>query len=111
MKKIISDIPPTIIETPNGRWAVSGSIWIAIGPSVTLDQVRAMWEIPKREIPPKVIVPKNNVIEIQSARTGEIYTLTHNGKEWLCTCMGFGFRHQCKHVKEQMAKEAALRKK
>ena len=31
---------------------------------------------------------------------GTEYTVTRNGKGWNCTCPGFQFRKQCKHVSE-----------
>lgn len=32
---------------------------------------------------------------------GDIYTVTQIGTKWACTCSGFQFRRQCKHVKEK----------
>lgn len=29
---------------------------------------------------------------------GDIYVVTKDGDTWHCTCVGFGFRHQCKHL-------------
>lgn len=31
---------------------------------------------------------------------GNSYTVTRTGKGWNCTCSGFQFRRQCKHVSE-----------
>lgn len=31
---------------------------------------------------------------------GNTYTVTRNGNGWNCTCAGFQFRRQCKHVSE-----------
>ena len=31
---------------------------------------------------------------------GNTYTVTRNGNGWNCTCAGFQFRRQCKHVRE-----------
>jgi hypothetical protein len=32
---------------------------------------------------------------------GNKYTVTRSSKGWSCTCSGFGFRRQCKHVSEK----------
>ena len=31
---------------------------------------------------------------------GDSYTVSENAGEWACTCAGFKFRLECKHVKE-----------
>jgi len=30
---------------------------------------------------------------------GNVYTITKDGSAWACTCTGFGFRHDCKHIR------------
>ena len=30
---------------------------------------------------------------------GEVYTVTQTGTRWSCSCVGFQFRRQCKHIK------------
>ena len=32
---------------------------------------------------------------------GDAYTVTRNRSLWSCTCVGFGFRRDCKHVREK----------
>jgi len=32
---------------------------------------------------------------------GEVYTVTQTGTRWNCSCVGFQFRRQCKHIKEK----------
>lgn len=34
---------------------------------------------------------------------GKSYTVTQAGEQWSCTCPGFGFRRQCKHVNAKKA--------
>jgi hypothetical protein len=34
---------------------------------------------------------------------GDIYTVSENNVEWACTCAGFKFRGDCKHVTELQA--------
>lgn len=102
--KIKSHIPPTIFESKNGRWAVSGSIWLSIGPNVTLDDVRAMWEdtsplIRKEPLP---LGQRNyQEWEVKSSSTKEVYTVKLVYGNWSCSCIGFGYRHKCKHIENQ----------
>jgi len=43
--------------------------------------------------------PEGRVIEVQGSR-GDVYKLTEINGNWSCTCSGFKFRGECKHVKE-----------
>jgi hypothetical protein len=35
-----------------------------------------------------------------SSRKGGSYVVTQTGSTWMCNCVGFGFRRQCRHVME-----------
>jgi len=37
---------------------------------------------------------------VAGTKPGSSYTVTRDGKHWSCTCVGFGFRKDCKHVRE-----------
>ncbi len=37
---------------------------------------------------------------VVSSRTGEEYDVARVNGEWNCTCKGFSFRRNCKHIKE-----------
>ena len=90
---IKSFLPPTIVETQNGRWAVAGSQWLPIPKTVTLEMVRAAW-IPDR---PKKQVFKSGNWKVNGSK-GDSYTVTNVNGQWNCTCTGFGFRRKCKHI-------------
>lgn len=106
MTEIKGDFPPVIFESPNGRWAVTGSTWIAIGPDVTLDQVRDMWvntSLRYKKMPSVNTLPKKQLsVVVQSSTNPSItYTIEYNGHSWSCTCTGFGFRRKCRHIEAQ----------
>ena len=42
--------------------------------------------------------PEGRVIEVQGSR-GDVYKLTELNGNWSCTCSGFKFRGDCKHIK------------
>jgi hypothetical protein len=41
--------------------------------------------------------PEGRVIEVQGSR-GDVYKLTELNGNWSCTCSGFKFRSQCRHI-------------
>lgn len=42
--------------------------------------------------------PEGRVIEVQGSR-GDVYKVTEVNGNWSCSCQGFKFRGDCKHVK------------
>lgn len=46
------------------------------------------------------VEPKTKTFIIKGSKPGSSYTVTCDGSHWSCTCVGFGFRKDCKHVKE-----------
>lgn len=42
--------------------------------------------------------PKGRVIEVQGSK-GDVYRVTELGGEYSCTCSGFKFRGDCRHIK------------
>ena len=69
--------------------------------------------IPYRVIPTRDIVSINGavVVAVQApsrARSwsvqgskGQVYTVTRNANSWACTCVGFQFHKDCKHIREK----------
>ena len=43
-------------------------------------------------------VPEGRVIEVQGSK-GDVYKVTESNGNWSCSCSGFRFRGDCKHVK------------
>ena len=43
--------------------------------------------------------PEGRVIEVRGSK-GDIYQVTELNSNWSCTCSGFRFRGECKHIKE-----------
>lgn len=95
--------PPTVVDMPASgkRYAISGSIWIEVTPDVTQQMVQNAWTplVPAKPKPQRVSPIKN--YNVESSRTGEVYTVTDDGiGNWSCTCVGFGYYKKCKHIKQ-----------
>lgn len=43
--------------------------------------------------------PEGRVIEVRGSK-GDIYKVTELNGNWSCTCSGFRFRGECKHIRE-----------
>lgn len=44
--------------------------------------------------------PTTKTFIVKGSKPGSSYTVTSDGSHWSCTCVGFGFRKDCKHVRE-----------
>ena len=40
---------------------------------------------------------KSQTFEVAGSK-GNVYTVTNDAGRWSCTCVGFGFRKDCKHI-------------
>lgn len=94
--------PPAIANMHNGkRYAISGSIWIEIGPEITQKMVQDVWT----PLYANVVKPSSaKVYSILSKSSGKTYTVKHEGNRWSCSCPAFGFRNKCKHIEEAKTK-------
>ncbi len=43
--------------------------------------------------------PEGRVIEVRGSK-GDLYKVTELNGNWSCTCSGFRFRGECKHIRE-----------
>ena len=84
---------------PNPKWVSSDSICISTGeshfPFRVIDRERII-ELGE----PVAIVSRSETFIVQGSKPGSTYTVTRDGLHWSCTCVGFGFRKDCKHVRE-----------
>jgi hypothetical protein len=87
---------------PNPEWIANDCLTIQ-----TDDPSLPLRIIPKRDIvgtPPDP--PKAERVSYQvKGSKGNLYTVERVGPLWSCTCMGFQFRKDCKHIREMKGKE------
>lgn len=85
--EIRGHINPTVIKTISGTYAVSGSTWKSVPKGTTLGDIE--WVKPKVEVStPKEWKVKNYIVKYS------------NGGFYSCTCLGYTYRRNCKHIKE-----------
>jgi len=46
------------------------------------------------------VTSKSKTFIVKGSKPNSSYTVTFDGSHWSCTCVGFGFRKDCKHVRE-----------
>jgi len=46
------------------------------------------------------VIPTSKTFIVKGSKPGSSYTVTCDGSHWSCTCVGFGFRKDCKHIRE-----------
>ena len=84
---------------PNPKWVSSDSICISTGDThfpfriIDRERILELGEAP-------VAVSRSETFIVQGSKPGTTYTVTRDGSHWSCTCVGFGFRKDCKHVRE-----------
>ena len=88
MFEIKGSMNPTVVNTISGTYAVSGSNWKSVPEGTTLKDIKWINTNPKI----KKSKPKN--WEVKD------YTVSFNGSSYSCTCLGYIYRHKCKHIME-----------
>ena len=49
---------------------------------------------------PTPAASSKRIFSVKASKPGSTYTVTQDGSHWSCTCVGFGFRKDCKHIRE-----------
>jgi|TARA_Y100000310_G_scaffold2774_1_gene3601 hypothetical protein len=81
-------INPTVINTVDGTFAVSGSNWVEVPVGTKLKDIK--WIDTK----PKIKKSKSKSWKIKD------YTVIFNKDFYSCNCLGYTYRRKCKHITE-----------
>lgn len=93
---------------PNPKWVASDCICLSTGDPAFPFRVIEKESIVKSSTKIDYTKPKEDRnVFICRGTNGNTYTITREGSIWNCTCTGFGFRKDCKHV--QAAKKALIK--
>ncbi len=95
---VTSLLPPTVINTVSGRFAVYGSQWFKVDNAFSMRDAFARW----KSLQPleENATVKPSTWRVSNSKNNGFYTVSFANKQWNCTCVGFGFRRDCKHVQQ-----------
>ena len=94
--KFKSFLPPGMSTIGGKTYVCPG--WHEVPAATTLEEVYECWE---QDLPKQEEKPTHTVSEmIDSSTAGKQYHVTFDGMWWNCECVGFGFRKDCRHVKQ-----------
>ena len=98
--KFESFLPPGISILGGKTFVIPG--WHEVPNGTTLEEVHDHWVQTK---PVQEEKPSHTIYEtIDSSKGNKTYEVTFDGTWWNCTCVGFGFRKDCRHVQETKLK-------
>ena len=85
---------------PNPKWVAQDAITLSTGISEFPFRIIDRERIVGLGEAVAVAAPRSETFIVQGSKPGSTYTVTRDGSHWSCTCVGFGFRKDCKHVRE-----------
>lgn len=103
-KQVVSLYHPTVVTTSSGRYAVfSGANdgeggWFNVPDNFTMQDALKRWK--KLELTKKDDVNDAWKWEVMNSKGTGTYTVKFDKAGWNCTCPGFSFRRDCKHVQQ-----------
>ena len=97
--KIVNNLPPVVINTVSGRYAVYGSQWFLVDASFTMQDAFDRW-VMKSYASQESHIPSAKSWKVKNSKGSGFYTVSYADKRWNCSCVGFGFRRDCKHIQQ-----------
>ena len=85
---------------PNPKWVAQDAITLSTGISEFPFRIIERERIVGLGEAAPIAAPRSETFVVQGSKPGTTYTVTRDGSHWSCTCVGFGFRKDCKHVRE-----------
>jgi len=94
-KPVEVDVPPAIVNLASGkRFAISGSTWIEVPNSITLENVDEYMVYKPRKAS---VLSGTRSWKVENNK-GKVYTVKAKNGSWSCDCLGFTYRRKCRHV-------------
>lgn len=98
---IVGIFPPVLFKsvTSNKHYVIYDGVWYEVPSNFTIQDAYVGWSRRGLKDPlPSINDIKNKTWEVQNSKGSGHYTVTLRDRSWSCTCAGFGFRRQCKHI-------------
>lgn len=104
-KTIVSLYPPTVINSvvSGKRYAIFGGMkvgsgWYEVPADFTIEDARKHWKKMTFENSTNV---KDNTWEVANSKGNGFYTVSVVDNVWSCSCVGFTYHRDCKHIKQK----------
>jgi hypothetical protein len=94
--KYVHHLPPSIVNLGSKNYTCDKNGWSEVLESTTLEEINNVWERILFQ-PEQMERPERSWI-VPSSDNKRSYTVTHKNGYFSCECVGFGYRHKCKHV-------------
>ena len=91
-------------RVPAPKWAEPGAVCIVDHKGLHI--IPAEWIEECSEEVTVPAIPESKRVYVVSGSKGSSYSVTIDGNQRTCTCPGYGFRKDCKHIR-QVINEAA----
>ena len=97
MAPVEVSMPPALFTSHTGiRYGIAGSIWVEVPENTTLDELSEYMVYKPRQTEPIV---GEKTWSVKGSK-GNTYTIKLSGGTYSCSCPGYGFRRNCRHIKE-----------
>ena len=80
------------------KWAEPGAVCIVDHKGLHI--IPAEWIAECSETYDPAPVASNRIVRVITGSKGSTYTVTVDGAQRTCTCPGYGFRKDCKHIRQ-----------
>jgi hypothetical protein len=103
-KQVVSLYHPTVVITTSGKYAVfSGARngeggWFNVPDTFTMEDALKRWK--RLEVTQKPNINDAWKWDVVNSKGNGSYTVKFDKAGWNCTCPGFSFRRDCKHVQQ-----------
>ena len=87
---------------PNPRWAGPDKIAMMVADRYTPLRIIQKSNIIGKFYEPKIVAPVNKTWKVSGSKNNT-YIVTADAGRFSCTCVGYQFRHECKHINKLKA--------